>query len=564
MKKILQPGRNCQGVYDVHRSGLLIDGRIYYRSFYDAAARAKRFILMTGWQFERSVRLLRGKDEEEARGDVRMAPFLNSLCERNPHLEIFILMWDFSAVVALDKEWFNKLVLDLTASDRIHFRFDSNHAIGGSHHQKLVVIDGVIAFVGGLDFCANGWDDRKHWSENADRVLAGENYEPYHDIQSIHSGPVAWELTKLFERRWVHAGGLELSLSPPPDFDDWPVGKTLPLAAKKVAISVTRAQTLVPMLEPLMHIRQLFLDAIASAEHLIYMESQYFTSQAVFQALNQRMTDLTRPRLEIVLILPKRPHTLVEDISLSVIQAKILRSLTKTASRNGQNFGVYYSAAALKEGWQDRATYIHSKVLLVDDRFLSVGSANLTNRSMGMDTELNVSWEADSTDGQELRRSIRRVRGNLLAEHTGLRKLSHRRALGGVDGIVHYLNDQADREGCRLRRHTMESFLEDKSWIKDLMPEDLAIDPERPLIEESIYERISRDPNGIFAKGILLLNQLALAEPPERIEDSPIRKWGISEPGSRGSMGDKGMLNWLIIAAISLAVAVAAWLLFDP
>ena len=62
--------------------------------------------------------------------------------------------------------------------------------------------------------------------------------------------------------------------------------------------------------------------------------------------------------------------------------------------------------------------------------------------------------------------------------------------------------------GCRLRRHTMESFLEDISWIKDLMPEDLSIDPERPIIEESIYELISRDKNSMFAKGILLLNEL--------------------------------------------------------
>ena len=58
----------------------------------------------------------------------------------------------------------------------------------------------------------------------------------------------------------------------------------------------------------------------------------------------------------------------------------------------------------------------------------------------------------------------------------------------------------------------MESFLEDVSWMKDLMPDDLSIDPERPMIEESIYEVIARDRNSIFAKGLLLLNQLALQQ----------------------------------------------------
>ena len=79
---------------------------------------------------------------------------------------------------------------------------------------------------------------------------------------------------------------------------------------------------------------------------------------------------------------------------MSVVQAKMLRSLALVAEQYGRNFGVYYTAAALKGEGPEKPTYIHSKVLIVDDRFLSVGSANISNRSMGMDTELNLSWEA--------------------------------------------------------------------------------------------------------------------------------------------------------------------------
>ena len=94
-----------------------------------------------------------------------------------------------------------------------------------------------------------------------------------------------------------------------------------------------------------------------------------------------------------------------------------------------------------------------------------------------MDTELNLSWEA-GPDQPELVRAIRRVRANLLAEHTGLRRLSERRALGRLENLVPYLNSHADRTSCRLRRHTMVSFLEDVSWMKEVVPDDLSIDPE--------------------------------------------------------------------------------------
>lgn len=564
MKKILVPGRNCQGIFDVHKAGILVDGRNYFRAFYHAAGRAERYILMAGWQFERSVRLLRGSDEKEADTDARMTEFLNALCERNQSLRVFILMWDFSALVSFDKEWFNKFILDLTTNERIYFRFDGRHPLYASHHQKLVVIDGATAFVGGLDFSANSWDDRRHWADNAERVLAGEQYDPYHDVQSFITGPLAWELTTLFRDRWLHAGGGELSLDPPPSpSPDMRVKRLIPLAAQAAAISVTRAQTLMPVLEPVHHVRRLYIDAIDAAERLIYLENQYFSSQAVYDALKSRLADHTRPCPEIVLIVPKRLHTLVEDISLSVIQAKMLRSLTEIAARYDRKFGVYFTAAALKAGGPEKATYIHSKVLLVDDRFLSVGSANITNRSMGMDTELNLSWEANEPGQRELVRSIRRLRANLLAEHTGLRKLSQRKALAATEGLVEFLNRNADRMGCRLRRHTMESFLEDVSWIKDLMPEDLSIDPERPIIEEGIYELISRDKNSIFAKGILLLSDMmSLPQPPEQWESSASRL-GLADagriPGTSLYLNNRGRFRWYLLAVIG--VAVLAWLL---
>ncbi len=561
MNRILRPGRNCQGIYPVDRCGVLVDGRNYFRAFYDVARHARRYICITGWQFERSTPLLRGADATGAPAPVVVSSFLDTLCARNPDLHVYILMWDFSPLVAFDREWFNKLVLDLTTNERIRFRFDSSHALYASHHQKLVVVDGLSAFVGGLDIAANSWDDRVHWSENAYRVLAGEHYEPYHDVQTLCTGTVAWELTRFFEQRWMRSGGEALNLPQPSgDSAQIPVRKLLLLAGHQVAVSETRAQTLLPLLGPVLHIRRLYLDAIAAAEKLIYIENQYFTSHAVYRALIGRMTDARRACPQIVLVLPKRMHTLIEDISLSVLQAKLLRSLRRVADARGRSLGIYYTASALKQQDPEKATYIHSKVLIVDDRFLSVGSANVSNRSMGMDTELNLSWEAGS--GQEdLARSIRRVRASLLMEHAGLRRLSERRQLALPSRLVEFLDGHADRDGCRLRKHIMSSFLEDVAWMKDVMPDDIAIDPETPLIEESIHQVIARDRNSIFSRGLLLLNELAQQQPRAT---GPIPSTGMPLPPDntgRDTLRFRKRLRFTLIA-IAVVFGIAALVSF--
>jgi len=66
--------------------------------------------------------------------------------------------------------------------------------------------------------------------------------------------------------------------------------------------------------------------------------------------------------------------------------------------------------------------YVHSKVLVVDDRLLRVGSSNLNNRSMGFDSECDVAIEADPNDSDhdDVRREITSVRHQLVSEHLGV------------------------------------------------------------------------------------------------------------------------------------------------
>jgi len=181
-----------------------------------------------------------------------------------------------------------------------------------------------------------------------------------------------------------------------------------------------------------------------------------------------------RGRLEIVLVIAKDAEAFLEQLSIGIAQSRIIRRLKEVAAETGHSFGIYYPASIATDG-TEVPTYIHSKLLLVDDRFLSIGSANMNNRSMGYDTELNVSW--DDLPGSRLSRSIRAARVNLLAEHTGLGAQASDR-LGAVDGLVDYLNGLADSGNTRLRHHPTRSLSEEYLWLTTIFPNGLPFDAE--------------------------------------------------------------------------------------
>jgi phosphatidylserine/phosphatidylglycerophosphate/cardiolipin synthase-like enzyme len=319
---------------------------------------------------------------------------LNSLCEKNKDLHIYILAWSFNAVYGIDREWFQKWYFNWTTNERLKFCFDGCHCFGASHHQKFAVIDGATAFVGGLDLCSGRWDDRDHCADNRNRVNTDQStYLPFHDIQSYHSGPVAKKFAELFTERWKLVCCEELKLAhvsekPAIDFPG-----RCPVLSNRVAVSRTQAKTDDGKQDSIQEIRRLFEDAIASAERLIYIENQYFSSDALLRALSKRMKAKERSQLDIVLVLARDTTAFVEKISIGRMQAKVISCLKELAAANGHRLGVYYPACLAADG-QEVPIYIHSKLFLVDDRLLSIGSANMNNRSMSLDTEVNVTREA--------------------------------------------------------------------------------------------------------------------------------------------------------------------------
>src|SRR3978361_135758 len=134
MKQILEVPRNAFVRGKAEQSAHLIDARNYYRALYRALEQAEHHVVISGWQFESSVCLLRGVDAEHASHPVTFLELLTALCEERPNLNIYLLAWDFSLVYAKERES-NQAEKFSATSARIHFRWDAHPAIGGSHHQ---------------------------------------------------------------------------------------------------------------------------------------------------------------------------------------------------------------------------------------------------------------------------------------------------------------------------------------------------------------------------------------------------------------------------------------------
>ncbi len=502
-RPLLIPGETCATTVEHSRGGLLVDGRDFYRAFYEAACKAEHTILMAGWQFSSGVELMRGDDKTDCDLPTKLVDLLTELCKRKPDLHVYMLPWDSSPIFTFEREPLQRLKFHIKGHKRIHWKMDNCHPPGASHHQKLIVIDRAIAFVGGMDICDSRWDDRTHAAHTKERCSGSRTYTPYHDVQSYLSGDAVDVLRGWFCERWLKAAGEKLDLVDCPR-TSIQIKPTFEVFAPRVALART-----FPEMENHRAIRELWKlheRAIGSAKQLIYIENQYFSSDEITQALETRMRSNREDQLEIVMVLPEKSAGFKERISIGVYQAELLERLTKTAAETGHRFGVYYQVACdEKEG--DIPVFIHAKVMAVDDRFLLVSSANTSNRSMGYDTELGVAWEApDATD------SLRNARIELLAEHVGLPRDEFDTVVGAAPrGLVARLDAIATAKSHALRIHRRNADEKAGPLLKKLIPEKAVFDPKSPthfkegLLPErgAFLDRLIREPLALIRQRLV-------------------------------------------------------------
>ena len=178
----------------------------------------------------------------------------------------------------------------------------------------------------------------------------------------FYEGEVAERLAAIFCARWEVAGGDPIAPLPSAANHSFDLRASVDVHTPEVAIARTVSRTDAETAPPTYEIHALYTDAIAAAEGLIYIETQYLTSRAICQALEARMSEPRRSKLQIVIVLPKHAEALKEEVALGVKQTERLRSLAETARRTGHALGVYYTVAAGGEV----PIYIHSKLLVID------------------------------------------------------------------------------------------------------------------------------------------------------------------------------------------------------
>lgn len=410
---LLVPGRTCWRMETAGRVGVIVDAAGYFAAAKAAMRRARHSILLTAWDFDGRVRLTPGR-VHGGRPD-RVARFLAWIAATRPDLEVRVLKWNTADLFDLMRRSRPMRLRRLFAHARVQYRLDDRHPTGGCHHQKILVIDDALAFCGGIDITANRWDTRAHRAgEPLRRQPDGVPYPPFHDVMMMVDGDAARALGDLARERWRRATGEELAPPPPPPASAarrlWPA-TVAPLFHDR-PVAVARTEPAFDGRPAVREVEALHLDAIAAARRTIYLESQYFTAAGIAAALKARLAEPDGP--EVVVVNPLLTPSWLENVVMTAARARLTAEL-----RAADHHGRLRFFAPVTDG--GAPIVVHAKLAIVDDRLLRIGSANLANRSMGLDTECDLAVEATPGAGDEeaVRRGIAAVRDDLVAEHLG-------------------------------------------------------------------------------------------------------------------------------------------------
>ncbi|MEK8090036.1 VTT domain-containing protein [Thermithiobacillus plumbiphilus] len=470
---VLVAGKNCWRKAQASQAAFLVDADAYFSAFADAVAQARESILIIGWDIDSRTRILAA--DNAAGLPPHLGDLLNTVVSRRRGLHAHLLGWDYAMIYLFEREHFPVFKLGWRTHRRIHFHLDGKHPVGASQHQKIVVVDDSIAFVGGLDLTIRRWDTSSHEVNNPLRVdPAGEPYSPFHDVQMMVQGEVAASLGDLARERWLRATGEQLAPPRHRNPDLWPAG--VPVDLRDATIAIARTAPAYDTQPLITEVESLHLDLIAAARRWIYIENQYFTSSLLADALARRLQEAEGP--EVVMVLPEKQSGWLEEVTMGVLRARVLRRLEE-ADQHGRLRVYYPKIPCLGE----KCLGLHSKVLIVDDSMLRLGSANMSNRSMRFDSECDLALEAG--DRQDIRAAIERFRNRLLGEHLGIgpeRVAASLHEKGSLIAAVESLSGGA-RSLAPLHVELPES-------LDHLVPEADLLDPETPLVPEEVVKRV--------------------------------------------------------------------------
>ena len=433
---VLIPGETCWRTERADRSAFLIDNEAYFTALYEAFQKARRSILILGWGFDPRARLFPdgydGPDDPDEVGHV-----LLRLARERPDLDIRLLIWKSALPVRASQEFFPHRARSWFEGTSIRFRLDNKVPLGACHHQKLVVVDDRLAFVGGGDISVDRWDSPRHLDHDRRRIMPDqEHHAPRHEVMMMVDGAAAQALGDHFRERW-RIGAEGDDIAPPPDAggDPWPDHVPPHLTHPDVAIARTHpAWRGAACIE---EIRHLALACIARAKRTIYLENQYFTSPIVTEALAKRLAEPDGP--EVVLVTTGVSPSWFDQMTMDQVRGAMVWRL-RSADIFGRFRAFYPTTAAGSK------IIVHSKVSIFDDEVVRVGSANLNNRSFGYDTEIELAVQADEP---EARLAVAALRDRLVGHFMGVTGDAVAKACAERGGLAAAIDDLNRAERLR-------------------------------------------------------------------------------------------------------------------
>lgn len=401
--RILVPGQTCWTLAHTDRFSCIVDGADYLRHVKAAMLRARRRIILVGWDFDAGTTFEPGKPTMP--GPNQLGAFLYWLLWKRTGLQIYVLKSNLRLLPVFDDVWYGITpvsILNRVSGRRIRFAVDGAHPTGAVHHQKIIAIDDIVAFCGGIDLTVGRWDTPDHRDDDPLRP----NHGPRHEVAAAVDGEAARALGELARGRWQGATGQTLE-----HLDvthaAWPRGLEPDL--RDTEVGIVRTIPALPDNDEAREVEALNLTAIGAARHTIYLENQYLASRTLVEALIDRLQEPDGP--EIIIILPRRSESRLEQQSMDSARSRLIAELWDADEH--RRLGIYWPVTE-----KGKPIYVHSKVVVVDDRLLRIGSSNLNNRSLGFDTECDLAVEAE-TDGV-VRDFIGSVRRQLICEHLGV------------------------------------------------------------------------------------------------------------------------------------------------
>ncbi|MBJ7596440.1 MAG: phosphatidylserine/phosphatidylglycerophosphate/cardiolipin synthase family protein [Candidatus Dormibacteraeota bacterium] len=363
---------------DGNRLEVCVDGAAALPEIAAAIRSARRSVHVAGWAISPEFAM----EREPAVTTLR-----ELLAEAAERVEVRVLVWAGAPLPLIHptRAEARRALASLTRGTRIRGALDARNRPMHCHHEKLVIVDGATAFVGGIDLTYLG-GDRFDGAPHGARDGLG-----WHDAAARLSGPAASDVAAHFAMRWEATTGEHLPS------DD------VPAAAGMSRVQVVRTvpeRTYPALPDGDFSVLEAYVGALRRAHRLIYIENQFLWSAEIVRVLSRKLRRPPSDEFRLCVVLPLRPNTGNDDTrgQLDVLMEadRDQRLLVGTVGPPGRQYP---------------RVYVHAKIAVVDDEWLTLGSANLNEHSLFNDTEMNV-----VTDDAGL---ARRVRERLWSEHLG-------------------------------------------------------------------------------------------------------------------------------------------------